>query len=309
MKLKTAKNVLELVGNTPLVELKPVGDVQVYAKLEGQNPTGSIKDRIAKAMIEAAEASGELEPGRELLEPTSGNTGISLALVAKLKGYPLTCVMPENATEERKRLLRLYGANIVFSPGDEGSNGAVRLALELAERAPRYFMPFQYANEANPRAHYEGTGAEIAEALDRVDVLVAGLGTGGTLMGTGERLRETFPDVVVAAAEPLPGDPVLGLRSLDDGYVPPILDVSKLDRKVLVSNEESVREVRRLLDEEGIFAGVSAGAVGHVARKLAEELDEGVVVAILADAGWKYLSADFWEADDVEQAMERIVWW
>jgi [CysO sulfur-carrier protein]-thiocarboxylate-dependent cysteine synthase len=306
---RIARNLLELVGNTPLVELKPVGDVQIYAKLEGQNPTGSIKDRIAKAMIEAAEASGELEPGRELLEPTSGNTGISLALVARLKGYPLTCVMPENATEERKRLLRLYGANIVFSPGAEGSNGAVRLALELAEREPRYFMPFQYANEANPRAHYEGTGAEIAEALDRVDVLVAGLGTGGTLMGTGERLRESFPDVVVAAAEPLPGDPVMGLRSLDDGYVPPILDVSKLDRKVLVSNEESVREVRRLLDEEGLFAGVSAGAVGHVARKLAEELDEGVVVAILADAGWKYLSAAFWDADDVEQAMERTVWW
>jgi cysteine synthase len=308
-KTRVARNLLELVGKTPLVELKPVGDVQIYAKLEGQNPTGSIKDRIAKAMIEAAEASGELEPGRELLEPTSGNTGISLALVAKLKGYPLTCVMPENATEERKRLLRLYGANIVYSPGPEGSNGAVRLALELAEREPGYFMPFQYANEANPRAHYEGTGAEIAEALERVDVLVAGLGTGGTLMGTGERLRESFPDVVVAAAEPLPGDPVMGLRSLDDGYVPPILDVAKLDRKVLVSNEESVREVRRLLDEEGIFAGVSAGAVGHVARKLAEELDEGVVVAILADAGWKYLSADFWDAENVEQAMERIVWW
>ncbi len=306
---RVAQNLLELVGNTPLVELKPVGDVRIYAKLEGQNPTGSIKDRIAKAMIEAAEASGELEPGRELLEPTSGNTGISLALVANLKGYPLTCVMPENATEERKRLLRLFGAKIVFSPPDEGSNGAVRLALELAEREPRYFMPFQYANEANPRAHYEGTGAEIAEALDRVDVFVAGLGTGGTLMGAGERLRESFPDVVLAAAEPLPGDPVMGLRSLDEGYVPPILDVSKLDRKVLVSNEESVHEVRRLLDQEGIFAGVSAGAVGHVARKLAAELAGGVVVTIFADAGWKYLSADFWEAEDVEQAMERNVWW
>jgi cysteine synthase len=304
-----ARSLLELIGNTPLVELKPVGDVQVFAKLEGQNPTGSIKDRIARAMIEAAEVAGELEPGRELLEPTSGNTGISLALVAKLKGYPLTCVMPENATDERKRLLRLFGADIVFSPAEEGSNGAVRLALELAEREPRYFTPFQYANEANPRAHYEGTGTEIADALDRVDVLVAGLGTGGTLMGTGERLRESFPDVVIAAAEPLPGDPVMGLRSLDDGYVPPILDVSKLDRKVLVSNQESVREVRRLLDEEGIFAGVSAGAVGHVARSLAAELDEGVVVAVFADAGWKYLSADFWEAEDVEQAMERTVWW
>ncbi len=260
-------------------------------------------------MIEAAEASGDLEPGRELLEPTSGNTGISLALVAKLKGYRLTCVMPENATEERKRLLQLYGADILYSPGDEGSNGAVRRALELAEQDDRYFMPFQYANEANPQAHYEGTGAEIAEALDRVDVLVAGLGTGGTLMGAGRRVREAFPDVVVAAAEPLPGDPVMGLRSLEDGYVPPILDVSELDRKLLVSNEESVREVRRLLDEEGIFAGVSAGAVGHVARKLAAELDGGVVVAIFADAGWKYLSADFWDADDVETAMERTVWW
>jgi cysteine synthase B len=217
--------------------------------------------------------------------------------------------MPENATEERRRLLRLYGAEIVLSPGDQGSNGAVRLALEMAEREPRYFMPFQYGNENNPRAHYEGTGAEIAEALDRVDVLVAGLGTGGTLMGTGERLRESFPDVIVAAAEPLPGDPVMGLRSLDDGYVPPILDVSKLDRKVLVTNEESVAAVRRLLDEEGIFAGVSSGAVVHVARKLAAEREEGVVVAVLADAGWKYLSADFWDADDVARSMERTVWW
>ncbi|HSL64706.1 MAG TPA: cysteine synthase family protein [Gaiellaceae bacterium] len=312
--LKTAHSLLSLVGSTPLVELTrlaPREGVRLYAKLEGENPTGSIKDRVAKAMIEAAEAAGELEPGRELLEPTSGNTGISLALVAKLKGYPLTCVIPENATEERKRLLRLFGATLVETPGDEGSNGAVRRALELAEREPRYFMPFQYANEANPRAHYEGTGAEIADALDRVDVLVAGLGTGGTLMGTGARLRESFPDVVVAAAEPLPGDPVMGLRSLDEGYVPPILDVTKLDRKVLVSNEESVRVLRLLLEREGIFAGVSSGAVVHVALKLAAELDEGVVVAVLADGGWKYLSADFWDVAEreVEESMERTVWW
>jgi [CysO sulfur-carrier protein]-thiocarboxylate-dependent cysteine synthase len=312
MTTKTSSSLLGLVGNTPLVELArlaPKPSVKLYAKLEGQNPTGSIKDRVAKAMIEAAEAAGELEPGRRLLEPTSGNTGISLALVAKLKGYPLTCVMPENATEERKRLLELFGAELVFSPGEEGSNGAVRLALELAEQDASYFMPFQYGNEANPRAHYEGTGAEIAEALDRVDVLVAGLGTGGTLMGTGDRLRESFPDLVVAAAEPLPGDPVMGLRSLEDGYVPPILDVEKLDRKLLVSNEEAVLAVRALLDLEGIFAGVSAGAVVHVARRLAEELDDGVVVCILADGGWKYLSADFWTAADVETAMERNVWW
>jgi cysteine synthase len=307
----TADSVLALVGNTPLVELSRFapGPVRVYAKLEAQNPTGSIKDRVAKAMIEAAETSGELEPGRRLLEPTSGNTGISLALVAKLKGYPLTCVMPANATEERRRLLRLYGAEIVESPGDEGSNGAVRLGLELAERDSTFFMPFQYANEANPRAHYDGTGAEIAEALERVDVLVAGLGTGGTLMGAGARLRERFPEVVVAAAEPLPGEAVMGLRSLADGYVPPILDVARLDRKILVSNTESVAGLRELLETEGIFGGVSSGAVAHVARKLAGELEEGVVVCILADGGWKYLSADFWEAADVERSMERTVWW
>jgi cysteine synthase B len=303
-----ASSLLDLVGNTPLVELQrfsPKPGVQIYAKLEGQNPTGSIKDRVAKAMLDNV----DLEPGRILLEPTSGNTGISLALIAKLKGYPLTCVMPANATAERRQLLELYGATIVESPADQGSNGAVRLALELAEQDARYYMPFQYANPANPRAHYEGTGAEIAAALDRVDVLVAGLGTGGTLMGTGARLREEFPDVVVAAAEPLPGDPVMGLRSLADGYVPPILDVSKLDRKVLVSNEESVQAVRALLDLEGIFGGVSAGAVVHVARKLAAELDEGVVVCVLADAGWKYLSADFWRSADVEQSMESTLWW
>jgi cysteine synthase len=308
----TAASLLDLVGNTPLVELPrltPKPEVKLYAKLEGQNPTGSIKDRIALAMVEAAELAGELEPGRELLEPTSGNTGISLALVARLKGYRLTCVMPENVTEERRRLLHLYGAEIVESPAAEGSNGAVRLALELAEREPRYHMLFQYDNDANPAAHYEGTGAEIAEALERVDVLVAGLGTGGTLMGAGARLRESSPDLTVAAAEPLPGDPVMGLRSLEDGYVPPILDVDKLDRKVLVSNAEAVAGVRALLDEEGVFAGVSSGAVVHVARKLAAELDDGIVVAILADAGWKYLSAPFWDEAEPVETMEASVWW
>jgi len=307
-----APSLLDLVGSTPLVELprlSPKPGVRLYAKLEGQNPTGSIKDRVAKAMIESAEASGELEPGRRLIEPTSGNTGISLALVAKLRGYPLTCVLPASVTEERRRLLRLYGADIVDSPAEEGSNGAVRLALELAERDPVLFMPFQYGNEANPRAHYEGTGAEIAEALDRVDVLVAGLGTGGTLMGAGERLREAFPNVVVVAAEPLPGDEVMGLRSLADGYVPPILDVSRLDRKLLVSNEEAVSGLRLLLEREGVFGGVSSGAVVHAARRVAEDLDEGVVVCVLADGGWKYLSADFWDAADVERSMERSVWW
>jgi cysteine synthase B len=303
-----AGSLLDLIGNTPLVELprlSPKPAVRLYAKLEGQNPTGSIKDRVALAMVETA----ALEPGEELLEPTSGNTGISLALVARLKGYRLTCVMPDNVTEERRRLLGLYGAEIVESPGAEGSNGAVRVAQELAASEPRYRMLFQYENEANPRAHYAGTGAEIVDALDRVDVLVAGLGTGGTLMGAGERLRESFPDVTVAAAEPLPGDPVMGLRSLEDGYVPPVLDVSKLDRKLLVPNADAVAGLRALLDEEGIFAGVSSGAVIHVARRLASELDEGVVVAILADAGWKYLSAPFWDAAEPAPAMEEAVWW
>jgi len=305
-------SLLDLVGSTPLVELprlSPKPTVRLYAKLEGQNPSGSIKDRVAKAMLDAAESSGELEPGRRLLEPTSGNTGIALALTARLRGYPLTCVVPANVTAERRKLLRLYGADIVESPGEEGSNGAVRLAIELAERDPSIFMPFQYANEANPRAHYEGTGAEIAAALDRVDVLVAGLGTGGTLMGAGERLRESFPDVVVAAAEPLPGDEVMGLRSLDDGYVPPILDVSKLDRKLLVSNADAVSGLKLLLEREGVLGGVSSGAVVHAALRLADELDEGVVVCVLADGGWKYLSADFWDATDVEGSMGRSVWW
>jgi [CysO sulfur-carrier protein]-thiocarboxylate-dependent cysteine synthase len=300
-----ASSLLDLIGNTPLVELQalsPPGRT-IYVKLEGQNPTGSIKDRVALAMVEAA----DLESGQELLEPTSGNTGISLALVAKLKGLKLTCVMPSNATPERRALLELYGATIIDSPGAEGSNGAVRMAQEIAARDDRFVMLFQYANEANPRAHYEGTGLEIARDLPRVDALVAGLGTGGTLMGTGARLREAFPGVQVVAAEPLPGDPVMGLRSLEDGYVPPVLDVAQLDRKLLVSNTEAAATVRVLLEREGLFAGVSAGAVIHVARRIADELPEGaVIVAVLADGGWKYLSAPFWSGEEIDEA---VLWW
>ncbi len=300
-----ADSLLDLIGNTPLVTLErlsPPGRT-IYAKLEGQNPTGSIKDRVALAMVEAA----DLQRGQELLEPTSGNTGISLALVAKLKGLKLTCVMPSNATPERRALLELYGATIIDSPGELGSNGAVRMAQEIAARDDRYVMLFQYANEANPRAHYEGTGAEIARDLGRVDALVAGLGTGGTLMGTGRRLREAFPGVQVVAAEPLPGDPVMGLRSLDDGYVPPILHVEELDRKLLVSNAEAAAAARVLVEREGIFAGVSAGAAVHVARRIAEELPENaVVVAVLADGGWKYISAPFWTGEEIDEA---VLWW
>ncbi len=300
-----ASSLLDLIGNTPLVELQqlsPPGRT-IYVKLEGQNPTGSIKDRVALEMVESA----DLEPGQELLEPTSGNTGISLALVAKLKGLKLTCVMPSNATPERRALLALYGANIIESPGEEGSNGAVRMAQEIAAQDDRFVMLFQYANEANPRAHYEGTGMEIARDLTRVDALVAGLGTGGTLMGTGARLREAFPGIQIVAAEPLPGEPVMGLRSLEDGYVPPVLEVSKLDRKLLVSNTEAAAAVRVLLEREGLFTGVSSGAVVHVARRIAEELPEGsVVVAVLADGGWKYLSAPFWTGEEIDEA---VLWW
>jgi cysteine synthase B len=300
-----AASLLDLIGNTPLVELprlSPPGR-RIFAKLEGQNPTGSIKDRVALAMVEAA----DLQPGQELLEPTSGNTGISLALVAKLKGLGLTCVMPSNATPERRALLELYGATIIDSPGEEGSNGAVRIAQEIAAADDRYVMLFQYANDANPRAHYEGTGAEIVRDLERVDALVAGLGTGGTLMGTARRLREAFPTVEIVAAEPLPGDPVMGLRSLEDGYVPPILDVGQLDRKLLVSNAEAAAAARVLLEREGLFAGVSSGAVVHVARRIADELPaDAVVVAVLADGGWKYLSAPFWSGEEIDEA---VLWW
>jgi cysteine synthase B len=303
-----AESLLDLIGNTPLVRLSHLSPdgISIYAKLEGQNPTGSIKDRVALSMVNAA----GLAPGAELIEPTSGNTGIALALVAKLRGHTLTCVMPANATPERRLVLELFGATIIESPAEEGSNGAVRLAQAIAAAEPRYTMLFQYANEANPRAHYEGTGAEIVRDLPRVDAVVAGLGTGGTLMGAGARVRESFPDVIVVAAEPTPGEIVTGLRSLEDGYVPPVLDISKIDRKLLVSNAESVAAIRGLLEREGILAGVSAGAVIHVARRVAAELPAGSnVVAILADGGWKYLSADFWKSADVEQAMARTLWW
>ncbi|MFL6042883.1 MAG: PLP-dependent cysteine synthase family protein [Gaiellales bacterium] len=308
---------LAAIGNTPLVELPRVtadGGARIFAKLEDQNPTGSVKDRVALSMIEVAEANGELEPGRRLLEPTSGNTGIALAMIGKVKGYPVTVVMPESSTPERIELLRMYGAQILFSPGNLGSNGAVAMARRLAEQDPGYYMPFQYANEANPAAHYCGTALEILDQIPggQVDAFVAGLGTGGTLMGTGRRLREANPDVQIVAAEPLQGDPVMGLRSLEDGYTPPILDIRELDRKVLVSNTESVLALRKLLDLEGIFAGVSAGAALAVARRVAAELDESQqVVVLFADGGSKYMSAGLFSEpiEELEKRMEERVWW
>jgi cysteine synthase len=308
---------LSAVGNTPLVELPrmtPKPGVRIFAKLEEQNPTGSVKDRVALSMVEAAEESGELLPGQRILEPTSGNTGISLAMIGKVKGYPVSVVMPESATPERVELLRMYGAEIIFSPGNMGSNGAVAMARELAERDPRVFMPFQYANEANPGAHYCGTALEILDQVPdgQVDAFVAGLGTGGTLMGNGRRLREVNPDVQIVAAEPLQGELVMGLRSLEDGYTPPILDISELDRKVLVSNGESVLALRKLLDLEGIFAGVSAGAALAVARRVAADLEDGSnLVVLFADGGSKYMSAGLYTkpTEQLEREMEERVWW
>jgi cysteine synthase len=306
-------DVLEAIGETALVGLpamSPKPGVRLWGKLEGQNPTGSTKDRIAKAMIEAAEASGELTAERTILEPTSGNTGIALAMVARRKGYRLTVVIPDNASEERIRLLELFGAEIVYSPGDQGTNGSIEVARRLAAD-DRYFMPFQYGNEANPLAHEEGTGEEIVRDLPEITHFVAGLGTGGTLTGVGRRLRRHDPNVKVIAAEPELGDLVYGLRSLDDGFIPPIFDETVLDGKFLVSSSDALRATRELTEREGVFAGISSGAVLHVGRRIAAELDEGDVVCLLADGGWKYLSIDAWspELELAEKKISEALWW
>jgi cysteine synthase len=308
-----APDVVGTVGNTPLVELSRISSnsaVRILAKLESQNPTGSIKDRTARSMIEDAERRGLISPGDTIMEPTSGNTGIALAMICRVKGYRLVAVMPENVTEERKALLRLYGAEIVPTDGEYGSNGAVEVARRLSAEHG-VFMPFQYGNPANPRAHYEGTAAEILRDCPELDVFVAGLGTGGTLMGCSARLKEHRPEIQIIACEPLQGDPVSGLRSLDDGFVPPILDIARLDRKLLVSNRDSVVMTRRLAAEEGIFAGISSGAVIHTCVRLAERMDHGTIVGIICDGGWKYLSAGIWsqDLDEVEDTLDRGLFW
>jgi [CysO sulfur-carrier protein]-thiocarboxylate-dependent cysteine synthase len=306
-------NLVEAIGYTPLVELprlSPKPEVRVYAKLEGRNPTGSVKDRIARAMIEGAEEEGLISPGQTILEPTSGNTGIALAMVCRRKGYPLEVVLPENVTEERIQLLHMYGAEIVFSEGAKGSNGAVEKALEMAQADASYYMPYQYGNDANPRAHYEGTAPEILEELDEVTAFVAGLGTGGTLMGVGRRLKEEDPDTKVVAVEPMQGEDVFGLRSLDDGFIPPILDVSLLDRKIMIANREAISWTQRLLHEEGLFAGVSSGAIASVAVRIAGELDGGNVVFLIPDDGWKYLSSGVYTTPVEElEGIDKTFWW
>jgi cysteine synthase B len=294
-----------------LARLTPRPGVRLFAKLEGTNPTGSVKDRVARAMVVEALASGALQPGQGILEPSSGNTGISLALIGRLLGHPVRIVLPDNTTPEREQLLRLYGAEIVHSPGAEGSNGAIRLAQQLVADDPGWFMPYQYGNEANPRSHEQTTGPEILAQVPEIDVFVAGLGTGGTLTGVGRFLKRERPGVRIIAAEPLPGEQVQGLRSLDEGFVPPVLDASVLDDKFLVNNRDAVIGVRRLLAEEGIFAGLSCGAAIAVAVRVAREMESGTVVVLLADAGWKYLSADLWtrDLDELEDELEGSLLW
>lgn len=309
-----ATDLLGAVGDTPIVEmprLAPHAGVRLYAKLEGNNPTGSVKDRVARAMIEAAIADGSLRPGQAILEPSSGNTGISLAMIGSRLGYSVRVVMPDNTTPEREQLLRLFGAEIVFSPGAEGSNGAIRLAQELAAADPDLYMPFQYGNEANPRVHETTTGPEILRDVPDLDVFVAGLGTGGTLTGVGRFMRAQRPGVRIVAAEPMPGELVQGLRSLEDGYVPPVLDESVLDDRYLVSNRDAVIGVRRLLREEGLFVGLSSGAAAAVALRVAAEMERGVIVVLFADAGWKYLSSDLWtrDLDELEEELEGSMLW
>jgi [CysO sulfur-carrier protein]-thiocarboxylate-dependent cysteine synthase len=287
-------DIVQAIGNTPLVELKrlsPTPGVRIYVKLESYNPTGSVKDRVARSLIERAEEEGLIRPGQTILEPTSGNTGISLAMICRRKGYPLKVVMPDNVTTERTQLLQMYGAEIVNSPGEQGSNGAVALALEMAEADSSYYMPYQYGNQANPDAHYFGTAAEILEELDTVTAFVAGLGTGGTLMGNARRFKEEDPDTLIVAAEPLQGELVQGLRSLEDGYIPPIIDLSLLDRKIFVSNRDAVVWTKKLMEEEGLFVGVSTGAIASIAVRVANDLDDGNVVFVAPDDGWKYLSS------------------
>src|SRR3989475_1283949 len=310
VKIMRYSSILDTIGNTPLVELKsfsPRQGVQIFAKLDGCNPSGSVKDRIAKMMVEEAEADGKIKPGSVLLEPTSGNTGIALAMIARVKGYPFTAVMPDNVTQERRQMLELYGAQIIYSDGALGSNGAVKRAQELARTDDRYVMLYQYGNDANPRAHYEGTAREIIEDLPDLDVFVAGLGTGGTLTGNARRLKEYNPAIRVVAAEPMQGDGVQGLRSLEDGFVPPVLDQSVLDAKILVSARDAIRRTRQLKDQEGIFAGPSSGAALHAALRVASTMDRGKFVVILADGGWKYLSEDLWtrDLDQLEDDLEE----
>ena len=311
---RIASDIVDAIGNTPLVEVSrvsPKPSVRIFCKLEFYNPTGSLKDRIAKYMIEQAEQRGDLTPGQTIIEPTSGNTGISLALIGRRKGYTVKVVVPENITVERRQLLELYGAEIIYSDARRGTNGAIEVAKKLAAENPDWYMPYQYGNQANVQAHYETTGTEILEALPDVDVFVAGLGTGGTLMGVGRRLKEVNSKTQVIAVEPHPGDLVQGLRSLEEGFIPPILDMSLLDGKIIVDSRCAFALTRDLTLKEGIFAGVSSGAVIHCAIRTAHKMERGNIVCLLADGGWKYVSLGVWakELPDLGEDVYSHIWW
>ncbi|MBI4295453.1 MAG: cysteine synthase family protein [Chloroflexi bacterium] len=308
------KNILDAIGRTPLVEIQnmsPRKSVRLFAKLEGQNPTGSLKDRIAKYMIEKAEAEGKLTRDRTILEPTSGNTGISLAMIGGLKGYKVKVVMPKNVSEERTQLIRIFGGSIVYTDEQRGTNYAIEVAKELAKKDESYFMPYQYGNEANPLAHYDTTGVEILRDLPNVDVFVAGLGTGGALMGIGRRLKEKNPETKVIAVVPYPEDLIQGLRSLDDGFIPPILDLSLLDSKLMVESKDAFRTTRELTEREGILAGISSGASVCAAQRVAQRMEKGNIVVLLADGGWRYLSTGLWTKSlgELEGELTGKIWW
>lgn len=308
-------DILEAIGHTPLVEIprmSPNPDVRIFAKLEMLNPTGSVKDRAAKYLIEDLERRGLLHDDSIILEPTSGNTGIALAMIGRRKGYRVALVMPDNVTNERRQMAALFGAEVIDSPGAQGSNGAIALAKHLVAKDARFVMPYQYGNPANPLAHYETTGPEILADCPEVDVFVAGLGTGGTLMGVSRYLAEHKPGVRIVAAEPLPGEKVQGLRSLDEGFIPEILDPARIDAKYLVSNLDALTALRELVFREGIFAGPSCGAVLVAAAREAKAMSSGTIVALLPDGGWKYLSAGTFttDFDEMEDALEGGVnWW
>jgi [CysO sulfur-carrier protein]-thiocarboxylate-dependent cysteine synthase len=308
-------SILDFIGNTPMVDvsaLSPNPGVRILAKLEGQNPAGSIKDRIAWSMVQEAEADGTLTPGRTIIEPSSGNTGIALSMIARIRGYPIKIVMPENVSVERRQSLEVWGAEIIVTPGAEGSNGAVRQARRLADEHPEWAFLYQYANEANPRAHYEGTGPEIWKDCPEITHFVAGLGTTGTLMGVGRFLKEQNPDIKVVAIEPPLGERVEGLRNLDEGYIPPVYEKwggqDLLDRKRIVRPRESIVWTRRLT-EVGVFSGISGGAALAGAARVAREIESGTIVIILADGGWKYLSTGAWtgDIDEVAALAEKLI--
>jgi cysteine synthase B len=308
-------SILDTIGNTPLVELRgfqPSPNVRIFAKLEGQNPTGSVKDRIAKLMVEKAELAGELSANKTILEPSSGNTGVSLAMIANYKGYKVEVVMPNNVTSERKSLIESFGATITFSDGEKGTNGAIELAKKMAEDNPnKYVMLYQYGNQANPEAHYLGTAQEIIDELPSVDAFIAGLGTGGSLTGAGHRLKEHNINTKIIAVVPHPEERIQGLRSLEDGFIPPILDQKILDGQFIITSEESFRFTKELLEKESIFAGISSGAVLACALRVAEKMDSGNIVCLFADGGWKYLSTGVWTKPikELQAEIGKKIWW